>query len=161
MKTVVNKDILFFSRANQRCMHFHPRLLIILLLLKQTHKWYKTDCIWSASDKNQFGICLLYIKLYKTTQSDSFDWLQRFHAHNPVMLWLLQVGVPLRILWGILHLPWHPVPYEYLKNTPTSCSHSSTVLHKTLLYIASQDKSGCVDILRVYMFLTPENIKIY
>ena len=70
------------------------------------------------------------------THPDSFDRLRRSHI-TAVLLWLLQIGVPLRVLWGysdatVTEATMHTVAAEYphstLNGTPTWSSHSGIAL---------------------------------
>ena len=58
------------------------------------------------------------------------------------MLWLLQVGVPLRVLLYVtVAVNYHQ---SILIGTPSYSSHSSTALYET--YVAGQEESGCLNL---------------
>ena len=103
--------------------------------------------------------------------------MQSFHAHmqtpldfirrspiryDVVPLWLLQVGVPLKVHWGytLQHRP-KLVSHSTLRGTPTCRSHSGTALYET--YVAVQRILGvckmgvlCVTLCIALRLYSPE-----
>ena len=97
--------------------------------------------------------CLLYHANTNSKYTSKFLLLAMLISYYTVPLWLLQVGVPLTVLWRysdatVIGANVHQVAAEYphstLNGIPTCSSHSGTALYET--HLASQEE--CVHMMR-------------
>ena len=108
----------------------HQVIVTLAVLSKKqwSDKWFQRAIINMLYSKSMEWVNV------RTTHPDSF-W-PMWVSYNSVPMWLLQVGVPLRVLWEYSATTGCAVasvivvseyPYGTLKGTPTCSSHSGTV----------------------------------